>query len=264
MSYRTMQAVVDAWQRGCRLRADRRDWLLLLWLARNTDDKTLTVIRSQDRISQEIDLSERSQRTYLKFWRDLSVLQVIEHGGGRARKPARYRFDLDALRVYSMRSEERATAAAHGLPELEANSATRKSRTAGVAEPTPAVHTPPELGAVVATAGVVPELRQFGGGSDPYSGSPCTSASQICSSDKTLSEVRLPLDSNQPLARPLARSPQGRLAGASEGGSKVASINGAIFRALLEAGNTDEEISRMLRARGVTVDDVRLARAKAS
>ncbi len=237
--------------------ADSLQWLLLLWLARNTDDKTLTVIRSQTRLAEELNVTDRSVRTWERFWRERGVLHVIEHGGGRNRKPARYRIDLDNLRIYAMRANERATPETPWLPELSREHATRKPMTSGVTDPSPETCVLPELSGDNSTSGVEPLLRKFGGGSKPYSGSPCVSASSDSSSEKIISKERVSHVSTPSIERPLARLPVGQLAGTPA--TQTAGGDTDAIRSLLATGNTEEEVARILRSRGVTVGQVRAA-----
>jgi hypothetical protein len=117
MSFKGVYAVADAWQRSGW--DGGFAWRLLLWLMRNADDKSMTVIRSQLRLSEEFGVSDRHIRTHLAAWRERGVLRLIEHGGGSRKKPAKYSIDLEALKLYSLqqadervRSKQR-TAEAH-------------------------------------------------------------------------------------------------------------------------------------------------------
>ena len=76
---------------------------------------TLTVIRPQARLSAELRLSTRQIRTHLKKWRDRGVLRVLEHGGGKARKPAKYQIDLFALSMFILKCSDQATAEARNI-----------------------------------------------------------------------------------------------------------------------------------------------------
>jgi DNA-binding IscR family transcriptional regulator len=87
VSFRVTQAVVDAWQ-GVGWTEVGITWRVLLWLARHADDTSQTVIRSQSRLADEFEVSERYVRRTLKYWRDRGVLSAIEHGGGASRKAA--------------------------------------------------------------------------------------------------------------------------------------------------------------------------------
>lgn len=259
MSFRAVYAVVDAWQKVTRLRSETIAWPLLIWMARNADDKTLTIIRSQARLAEELGTTDRTVRKGVAWWQKPGVLWVIEHGGGRARKPARYRIDLDNLKVYAMRCQDRTTAEAQALPELGASSATRKPKTSGVGNHSPEVHALPELDTDAATSGVGSELRKFEGGLVPNSGSPGLPGIQRSSSDKNFSKERVSLGLTPSFGHPLARLPKGRLAGALDGES--VGVDGDAIRKLLESGNSEEDVARILRGRGVTIDQVRAARA---
>ncbi len=254
MSFRAVYEVVDAWQKVTRLRSETIAWRLLIWMARNTDDSTLTIIRSQARLAEELGTTDRTVRSGVASWERLGILRVIEHGGGRARKPARYRIDLANLTVYAMRCHERATAEAHALPELSGSITTRKSRTSGVGGPSSEVHRLPELDIDAPASGVESELRKFEGGLAPNSGSPELPGIQRSSSEKIISKERVSHGLTPSLGHPSARLPEGRLAGASD--EAATEGDQSAIRMLLESGNGVADVARILKNRGLTVDQI--------
>lgn len=257
MSFRGVYAVIDAWQRASNLCAETTTWRLLLWMARNADDKTLTVIRAQARLGAELATSDRTVRTGIHHWVSVGVLQVLEHGGGRARKPSRYLINLEALRLHALRCMKHPTPEAHTVPELGPSDATRKSRTSGVTDPTPEVHTLPEFNSDVPTSGVAGQLRKFEGGFTSNSGSPGLPGIHR-SSEKRRSEVVSSHGLTPSLGHPLARSPEGRLTGASD--SQLTEEDRAAVRKLLDADVSSVDVVRFLKARGVTVQQVEAMR----
>lgn len=267
MSFKAVYAVIDAWTKAGRMYMHGRQWGALLLLARHTDQQTMTVLRSQARLAEELGASPRHVRRLLEPWRARGILLVTEHGGGRkARgttetKPSRYRIDLSALEVYVMRCQDRISEANKRRPQLGTKSTSGHEEMAAVSTPTAAHISGPEFPGDRNMSAVTAEQRTSRAASATNSGHLIDAPSHSLS-EKKLSEEGYPLDSNQPLARPLARSPNGRLAGASEGSVVVEIQSANAIRVLLEAGNTEQEVSRILRSRGVTIDDVRSARAK--
>lgn len=169
MSFRAVYAVADAWH-AARWPAGF-EWRLLMLLARNTDNETLTVIRSQDRLGKELGVSGRHVRTHLKAWRDRGVLHIIEHGGGTGRKPAKYAINLDALKVVAMREAERvhqsdrATAERkrfHSGEAKDLKSSSRNSCTSGVEALSPEIAAVPQFCGSVETSTVSDQLRNSG------------------------------------------------------------------------------------------------------
>lgn len=97
VSFTCTKAVLDVWQRARWPANQQVHWRALIWLARNSDERTREVVRSQTRLAQELCVSERHVRRVISYWRTLGVLRTLQHGGGRAKKAARYRFQLDRL-----------------------------------------------------------------------------------------------------------------------------------------------------------------------
>jgi hypothetical protein len=206
MSFRSCYAVIDAWQKVHRLRDGIGEWALLLWLCRQADDKTMTVVRSQARLGAELGVTDRTIRDYIRAWRDRGVLQILEHGGGQGRKPARYRIALPALEVFALKNSlptpERQN---FRMAKNGANSGSPNS--SGVESATPEPQTLPQLDSGAESSGVEPQLRKFPGAFEPNSGSPWASTSSEYS-EKIRSKEALPQDIAQPQARSLTRSPR--------------------------------------------------------
>ncbi len=100
MSWKGAYAFIDAWKLSGF--AEGSAWHLLGWMIRNTDDGTMTITRSQERLAEELIVCARQVRTAITFWERAGVLQVVSHGGGTGRKAAKYRIRLDNLQVFSL------------------------------------------------------------------------------------------------------------------------------------------------------------------
>jgi hypothetical protein len=264
VSFKGCYAVIDAWQRACAIRSDSLEWRLLIWLIRHTDDKTMTVIRSQDRLGEELGTSDRQVRTYLKMWRERGILIVVEHGGGQGRKPAKYRIDLTALEMYTLRRSERETPEVQEFRSSSRPEPCGSPKTSGVGGVTPEAHGVPEFDSVACTSGVEPELRKFEGGFTANSGSPWTSSSSEYSEKN--SEEASSRGPAQPGARSLTRLPKGRLASGPEGTrrpNQEADNRNAILK-LIATGAGDGDIEKQLHRRGVTVEQIARIRAEAA
>ena len=177
MSYRACYAVISAWQRVHKLRASVGEWTLLLWLCRQTDDKTLTVIRSQDRLGEELGVSGRQIRTYMKVWKSRGVLRVLEHGGGHGRKPAKYAIDLTALEVFLLKQVDLAAAEVMDFRSRGESGPCGSPSISGEDEATSEAQELPKLNSIEKTSGVGSQLRKSEPCFDDNSGTPGTSAS---------------------------------------------------------------------------------------
>lgn len=94
MGFTQTQRVLDAWASTKEMRGP---WAFLLWLARHCDQETGRITRSQVRIAEELGVSTRTVREYLRPWREVGVVTVLEHGGGPRKKVAVMQISLRAL-----------------------------------------------------------------------------------------------------------------------------------------------------------------------
>jgi hypothetical protein len=149
VSYRGMYAFADAWQLGKFPRS--APLRLLVWLLRNSDNETMKITRSQDRLGQELQVSARYVRMGLAYWKQAGVLKVLKHGGGTSRLSSEYQINLDGLKMYALRisdaaaSKKRRTAEVQKFRNDGSNIATRNYSSSGVSGPTPEAHAVPEL-----------------------------------------------------------------------------------------------------------------------
>lgn len=173
MSFRSVYAVCDAWH-AARWPAGL-EWRLLMLLARQTDDKSLTVIRSGALLGSELGVSDRHVRTHLKYWRSRGVLHTVEHGGGTDRKPAKYRLDLDALRVVAIREADRVTAERKEFRRSAAESPCGSPCSSAVSTTTSEVHAVPQLQMAAPGSGVEHQLRKEGDATPEVSSTHCGS-----------------------------------------------------------------------------------------
>lgn len=260
MSFRTVYAVCDAW--GAALWRGGLEWRLAMHLARQTDDKTLTVIRSSARLGAELGVSDRHVRTYLKYWRERGVLRTVEHGGGTDRKPAKYQFDLGALKVVAMREAERVTAERKefrsGDTETPCGSPCTSAETMISTEP----HEVPQSTDGATTSGVIEPLRNSDDATAEVSAANCGSAAvptlQRVIDSKNSEEVGTvqadatsQANSLATATRALASSPTRRAARPSE-----AAIKDGVEK-LSGLGYDENGILRLLKQQSVTIADVR-------
>jgi hypothetical protein len=168
--------VVDAWK-DCGW-PQSTNWTALLWLARHTHDKSMTVIISQRELGADLGLGERQARRAITLWRTTNVLKTLEHGGGPSRKPAKYAIDLEQLQRYAIRESK-----------------LRTTKMSGVEAESQDVHICPES-PEGACPEIAPELRTSEHATpdikDPISGHPCMSYTQRQSTQSAGAESAAP------------------------------------------------------------------------
>ena len=135
MGFNQTQRVVDAWASTRELRGE---WGFLLWLARHCDQESGEIRRSQRKLAEEIGVSDRMVREYLRRWKERGVVEVLAHGGGPRRTVAVLKVSVRSLQDYMIRREmaakARSSAEAQGLPELNGKKPDRKPAASGVFE----------------------------------------------------------------------------------------------------------------------------------
>jgi hypothetical protein len=133
MGFNQTQRVVDAWAATKDLRGE---WGFLLWLARHCDQESGEIRRSQGKLAEELGVSTRWVREYLRRWKERGVVEVLRHGGGPKRTVAVLKVSVRSLEDYTIRlafqRKAKATQEAQGVPQLGAESVERKSAASAV------------------------------------------------------------------------------------------------------------------------------------
>jgi hypothetical protein len=224
VSFRSVYAVTDAWRESGWPEGLR--WRLLLWVARNLDDKSLTLLRSQQRLAEELRVTDRYVRTVMSYWKHADVLVCVQRGGGKTRKPALYRLNLDALELVARQNADSQVAAQDLSPEVqefrvaENDPLLRNSKSSGESSPTPDIQEFRSNEPDASSSGESVVLRNSSAsGGCGYSGTPGVPTlhrrSQIQRREET--EVAPPESETTTPPRSLARTAEGRLASARTG-----------------------------------------------